>query len=319
MFISVQIRGPTTLVRRRTGEEVSNPVMEFEDGGGHEDHSSRFDLRHRVIDPNLTDLEAFELPADFDVLGIEERLVAAANSSKSHSEGEQRDLESENETRRRAELDRPLELRRLLSQMHELSMLARPAKHTFIKRMDNGLARATLRVWRGRLNIGASIQSFQGVASHLARAGSARPAVARLRGEGNLDPDGTIHRLRLDVELDALPQLGPLEQAELDRLKTMFVRLHAAGMAEDEHREWLKRHIASTERRPELPLMLLVDFITDLERRAFGLLDTPKQAKKVALTLNDVLEQGDDPRASVTQKIDRSTETRLIWIDDHTP
>lgn len=319
MFITVQIRGPVMLVRRRTGEHVSNPVHEFEDGGAHHDDTTHFDLRHRMVDPILTDLESFEIPTEVQGVGSEELLVAATTAFSGQAQPDQRrDPEKENEARRRAELDRPLALRRLLSHMHELSMLARPAKQTFVRHMNNGLAKVTLRVWRGALTIGATVQSFPGVASHLARGAAANGASARLRGEGQLRPDGSIDQLRLDVQLDALPPVGPLEQAEVDRLRATFIRLHDEGMDRPSQDAWITAHRAAAKRRPETPLLLLVAFLTDLEREALGLLGSGASRTPCAvLTLQDLLESAAQP--PVTPEVDLDAQTRLVWIDDETP
>ncbi len=316
MFITVQVVAPVQLVRRRTGEHVSNPIQEYQDGGAPQTSTTAFQFPPRAAEPAPTDIESSEVPTELQLVASEEMLVAASTCSANAQSESGRDIEKENEQRRRAELDRPIELRRLLSQLHELSMLSRPAKQTFIQHMDHGMAKATLRVWRGALTIGASIQSFNGVASHFVRGSRARGTGARLRGEGRLDPDGSINGLRLDVELDPLPALGPIEQAELDRLKGSFVQLHQTGMEKVARAEWSEAHQSSARRRPDVPLMLLVAFLTDLERRAVGLLAGPKpQRNAMMLTLHDLLEGSDQPEPP--EPI--APETRLNWIDDYTP
>ena len=197
-------------------------------------------------------------------------------------------------------------------------MLARPAKHTFIQHMDNGLAKMTLRVWRGALTIGATVQAFAGMSSHLARGSAARGPGARLRGEGQLEPDGSINQLRLDVELDDLPALGPLEQAELDRLKGSFIELIAGGTDKQAHADWSEAHASSVQRRPVIPLMFMVALLTDLERQATMLLGAaPPTSRSSMMTLHDLLDGAVD--AEVTNPVQETENTRLIWLDDQTP
>ncbi len=321
MFLTIQIRGPVQLVRRRTGEEVSNPILEFEDGGAHEDFDTTFDMRHRVIGPNPTDLESLEVASELEVDGTDEQLIAATSafSGQDHSD-QQRDLQSHQEHRRRAGLDRPLKLRRLLSRMHELSMLSRPVKQTFVQHLDTGKAEATLCVWRGELTIAASIRSFTAGASHRVRGSMAVGAGARLQGEGLLAPDGSIDRLRLDVMLDRLPALGPLEQAELSRLKTTLIEIGEPGARDAHQARAANAHFAPARRRPELPLLLLVALLDDLEQRAMGLLGGARPASTATMvTLHDLLASATETHRTSTQEVDLEAQTRLTWFDDNTP
>ena len=319
MFISVQIRGPGQLVRRRTGEHVGNPIQAFEDGGAHHEPLTAFDLRHRTIDPVLTDLESFEVATELQLSETEDRLVAETRAFSSDAGGERSDPERQAAQRRRSELDRPTSLRRLLSHMHALSMLARPAKHVAVQRVEKGLAKVSFRVWRGDLTIGASVESFPEMPSHLTRGSVGRRPYARLRGAGRLDPDGAIRQLRLDVRLDHLPVLGPVEQAELDRLKSTFVRLHAEGNHDALQLHWRPAHCASADRRPELPLLLLVALLSDFQRHAVGVLDPAGQGRRPKVTLHDLMERPGDAAVPIAQEVDLSAETRLVWEDDHTP
>ena len=318
MFISVHIRGPVQLVRRRTGEEVSNPIHEFEDGGIYDDHSAEFDLRHRIIDRTPIQLEPADLHVDLEIEASDEKLVAATGAFSRDSNQERRDLEQERD--RRGDLNQPFGLRRMLSKLYELSMLARPAKHTFVQHMDNGIAKATFRVWRGTLTIGASVQTFDGMTSHLTRGEDGHRTGARLRGVGQVNPDGSIDDLRLDVQLDELPTLGPLEQAELARLKGSFIRTHENGMAADTERAWSEAHHASARRRPDMPLMLLVTLLNDLERQAMGLLGGATPTTTLAsITLHDVLDTAEATDGKTERDADLHEQTRLTWLDENTP
>ena len=321
MVLSVQIRGPSVVVRRRTGEWVSDPVQEYEDGEAPAVEVLSYDDRLKIGYYIPTDIETVTLPVEMRGAATADKLVAATSAFSSQSQAEQnRDPEKIKEHQRRAELDRLPELRHVLSKLHEKSMLARPAKQTFIQRTDTGIAKATFQVWRGALTIGATVQSFAGVASHLAQGAGASGSGARLRGEGQLAPDGSIDKLRLDVELDGIPSTGPVEQANLDRLKRDFVRMHSEGIEQNREARtaWRRDFGEATERRPETPLMLLGSMLTDLQRQAAGLLDSKPSGQPSMMTLHDLLETAGEEEPA-NQEVDLSDETRMVWVDDKTP
>ena len=320
MFITVVVKSPVRLVRRRTGEHVGDPVQEFEDGGENDDFDTVFDMRNVIGQFKPTDIQTNDVTAQLEGAGSVEQLVAATAAFSGNTEDRQHDLEVVKEVQRRAELDRPPELRRVLTSLHEQSMLSRPAKKTFIQHLENGLAKATLRVWRGELTITASVQSYSGGSSHQVRGASSTGTGARLRGDGKLSPDGSIDRLRLDVQLDHLPPLGPIQQAELSRLKNAFVNLYNEGLpASGERNQWSEAHFAMAQRRPEMPLMLLVSLLNDLEKQASGLMSGNKGPPAGMVTLHDLLENAAKDDEPKTQELDLNDQTRLTWVDDQTP
>lgn len=333
MFVTIEIRGAQQTVRRRNGEEVSDPVLELDEGCEPErpvvlarldqqriDRDGYVDTLDRMVDQHMGPLQ------DLRVVGSAAGTFTGDSSDDAEDQGipwrERTDhgLGSDGELLRLA-LERP---RRLLRRLHAESARRGRVGVRFLRGLDSGRAIAELSVERGVLVASARLE----VARALGGAMGAR--AQRMKGlagfeldlEAKLRPDGDLDDVLADVRVRGL-DLDTREERMMGRLAGVVRRVVDDGLGVRASRKrltrilrtWMREHpiwaVALLERLFEdlehLPITPSVRHIREERRRDLG-----------GPTLGEILAGVKEP-GTEELTLDNPPPPSVEWIDDATP
>lgn len=266
-IITIQIRG-LTMVRNRTGEELSDPVTELEEGAGDAGVVvAHFDLgrQYRPL-PHESVFELYgsegedSYSAELNHMGVHAQVGSqAANTGEHQSEGQEDQGKERGERLKKRLRQRGKDgLRAWLAELAKEAAQSPELLELFMAwRVPGAFVRLRLRVSSaGELEARVTARPPPQRKSKLSvlgvRGPSALPGcVAEARGQ--LRRDGTLEAIRLTVGPDGLPPPTPEVSALLDRLRGRPA-------------EWLAHELErGSKEHPTLGPQLLFDQMVALE------------------------------------------------------
>lgn len=333
MFVSVEIRGAAQTVRRRNGEEVSEPVTEQEEGlePAAPVSVARVDLqrinRDGFLDVPRGSLEGrMEPQPDMRVVGS----AAGTFTDKgwdddddeppqsSHRERSERRSPTQGELLRLA-LSRP---RRLLRRLHAESRRRGRVTVRFTRPLRTGRAIFEVTVDRGQVIASAKVEVARTVGGSLDAKAQHAKGLARfeIELEGSLRGNGDVENIRADWRVRDL-DLAASEERQMERLGRTVARVADNKLDRAKARltrvlgTWLKAH-------PMWALALMDRVLRDLGALALAPSVRQKRAdrrrERGGPTFDDIVNGASEP-ATAELVLDAAPSVTLRWLDDRTP
>lgn len=326
MFLTIEIRGAAQTVRRRDGEEVSDPVLEFDEGEEMPAPMIVARLDHQRLDKDGY-VQQQESVFDREIGPFQDlRVVGSAagaftgDSSEQTSDGYRPRERQETPFEGEGELlhlvrESP---RRFLRRLRAEAAVRGKVTVRFIEPLEAGRAIAdftvegNLLVVSARLEVARALGGALGAKSQGVRglAGFEIELEAKLRGDGDLDDVlGEVRVRGLD--------LGAKEQRLLSRLARVMRRVVDGGGDSEARRHrvtrilhtWLREH-------PIWAVALLERLFCDLEHLPLNPSVRQQRADRGGPTLDDILSGNREPGTDEL-RLDAPPPPGLEWIDDH--
>lgn len=335
MYITIDIRGAARTSRHRSGEEVSDPDVEFE--GGDEGPAPvlvvRLDQkrvdRDGYLDHARGSLESWAEPQqDMRIIGS----TGGAFSGQSGDESE----EDTSHAHARAHPDRAVptqgELlrlatsrpRRFLKRLHAESKHRGKITVRFERALAAGRAVFEITVCRGKVTAAARFEVANALGGAMGARAQRLKGLARfeVEGEATLRPNGDLERLTGDWKTRGL-ELDPREEELIERLARTVARVVDKGCISSSAKRRLGRILQDTLREHPIWAVALLDRLL-ANVSALPLHPSLRQLREEhrrdrgGFTLEDILSESCEPATAELLLNIPAAPPSLKWSDDQT-
>ncbi len=334
MFISIEIRGAAQTVRRRNGEEVSDPITDFEDGeeAPRPVMMARVDLqrinRDGYLEGPRSSVEAHAAPQqDMRVVGstggtfTDQGCEDGDDNSQhaAHRERAERGAPTQGELLRLA-TSRP---RRFLRRLHAESRRRGRVTVQFVRPLNTGRAIFEISVDKGQVLAKARVEVARALGGALGAKAQRVKGLARfeLEMEASLRSNGDLDRVSGDWRVQGL-KLDPREDRLLDRLANTVTRVVDSGTRQGRRQSRLTKILGTWLREHPIWAVALTDRLLN-QLEGLSINPSVRQRKKEhkrdrgGPTFDDILNGHSEPQTAEFL-LDAVPAPSLRWLDDHT-